>query len=118
MRHGVFFQRADNSRASIPKKMGGWWELRSRLKGGDEDGNPMLVVFSTCRELIRTLPMMPHDPTHPEDLDTDLEDHAVDSCRYLVMSRPYRTRDQQAEIDNARSPWLVANAFRLHELMD
>ena len=86
------------------------------LAKGDEDGNPMLFVFSTCRELIRTLPMMLHDPTHPEDLDTDLEDHAVDSCRYLVMSRPYRTREQQAEIDNARSPWLVANAFRFNEL--
>ena len=55
LRNGVVFRRADNSRVSIPKKMGGWSELRSRLKG-DEDGNPMLFVFSTCRELIRTLP--------------------------------------------------------------
>ena len=55
----------------------------------------MLFVFSTCRELIRTLPMMLHDPTHPEDLDTDLEDQTVDSCRYLVMSRPYRTRNNK-----------------------
>ena len=59
----------------------------------------MLFVFSTCRELIRTLPMMLHDPTHPEDLDTD----------------PYRTREQQAEFDNARSPWLVAKAFRFND---
>ena len=43
------------------------------LAKGDEDGNPMLFLFSTCGELIRTLPMMLHDPTHPEDLDTDLE---------------------------------------------
>ena len=111
------FRRADNSRVSIPKKIGGWSELGSRFKG-DQHGNPMLFVFSTCRELIRTLPMMLHDPTHPEGLDTDLEDHAVDSCRYLVMSRPYRAREQQAEIDDARSPWLVANAFRLNELLD
>ncbi len=51
--------------------MGGWSELRSRLKG-DLDGHPMLFVFSTCRELIRTTPMMLHDPNHPEDLDTTL----------------------------------------------
>ena len=44
MRNGAVFRRADNSRVSIPKKMGGWSELRSRLKG-DEDGNPMLVRF-------------------------------------------------------------------------
>jgi hypothetical protein len=50
-----------------------------------------------------------------EDPDTDIEDRAVDSRRYLVMSR---TREQQAEIDNARSPWLVANAFKLNELRD
>ncbi len=62
--------------------------------------------------------MMVHDPAHPEDLDTDLEDHAVDCCRYLVLSRPYHSREQQAEIDNAKSPWLVANAFRLNELRD
>lgn len=76
----------------------------------------MLFVFSTCRELIRTLPMMLHDPTHSEDLDTDLEDHAVDSRCYLVMSRPYCSGEQQAEIDNARPPWLVGNAFRLNQL--
>jgi hypothetical protein len=35
LRHGVVFRRADNSRVSIPKKMGGWSELRSRLKGDE-----------------------------------------------------------------------------------
>ena len=49
---------------------------------------------------------------------TPIEDHCCDSARYLVLSRPYRTREQQAEIDNARSPWLVANAFGLNELRD
>lgn len=29
-----------------------------------------------------------HDSIHPEDLDTDGEDHALDECRYALMSRP------------------------------
>ena len=88
MRNGAVFRRADNTRVSIPKKMGGWCELRSRLKG-DEDGNPMLFVFSTCRDLIRTIPMMIHDAAHPEDLDTAIEDHLAD--RFATWSSAART---------------------------
>src|SRR5262245_14138247 len=32
-RNGVFFRRADNARNSIPKKFGGWDQLRARLRG-------------------------------------------------------------------------------------
>jgi hypothetical protein len=28
--------------------------------------------------------------THPEDLDTKLEDHILDSLRYMCMSRPVK----------------------------
>ena len=31
---------------------------------------------------------MQYDKTRPEDLDTKLEDHILDSLRYLVMARP------------------------------
>jgi hypothetical protein len=47
-----------------------------------------LKIFNTCRNLIRTLPMLPFDPTDPEDIDTKAEDHAYDSLRYGLMSRP------------------------------
>lgn len=49
----------------------------------------MLVVFSTCADLIRTLPVLQHDPDKPEDLDTNAEDHAADELRYACMSRPW-----------------------------
>jgi hypothetical protein len=49
----------------------------------------MLFVFSTCRDTIRTLPALQHDPDRPEDLDTASEDHAADEARYACMSRPY-----------------------------
>ena len=32
---------------------------------------------------------MQHDEDHPEDVDSDGEDHAVDQIRYSAMSRPF-----------------------------
>ncbi len=87
-RAGAFFRRADNRRVSGVGAIGGWDQVRSRLKG-DGEGNPLLVVFSTCRDTIRTVPMMQHDPDRPEDLQTHSEDHVVDEIRYGCMSRPY-----------------------------
>lgn len=113
-RHGAIFRRADNSRTTRDKKMGGWDQVRSRLTG-DADGRPMLFMFETCRDLIRTLPLMQHDDHRPEDLDTDGEDHAVDETRYACLSRPYFASQHRRE---DRNPYLVANAFKLHELRD
>lgn len=83
----VGFQRADNKRVGPRGAMGGWDQLRARLKGDGE--RPMIYFFETCRDTIRTLPALPHDETRPEDVDTDAEDHAADEVRYACMSRPY-----------------------------
>jgi hypothetical protein len=83
----IAFSPADNKRVPQRGAMGGWDQLRARLVG--EEGRPMLYVFETCTHLIRTLPALQHDPDHPEDVDTDGEDHAPDECRYACMSRPY-----------------------------
>jgi len=112
MRNGAAFRRADNIRTSRDRRMGGWDQLRQRLKG-DGDGNPMIFFFDHCPNIIRTLPMMVHDSSNPEDLDTDLEDHAVDEVRYACMSRPYLARKESY---GDRNPFLVANAFKLDEL--
>jgi hypothetical protein len=63
-------------------------QIRSRLRG-DDDGNPMLVIFETCKDILRTLPVLQHDDLNPEDLDTDSEDHAADELRYACMARPW-----------------------------
>ena len=111
-RHGAPFRKADNSRVSKIKKMGGWDQLRARL-AGNADGDPMMFVMSHCRELIRTLPMMQHDANNPEDVDTDGEDHAVDETRYACLSRPFLARTETVE---SRNPYLIANCFKLKEL--
>lgn len=85
-RRGVKFHGADNKRVSQVGAIGGWDQLRARLKG-DEDG-PQIYFFSTCVHTIRTLPLLQHDQQRPEDLDSDGEDHAADETRYACMSRP------------------------------
>jgi len=111
-RNGVFFRRADNARVSTPKRMGGWDQVRWRLRG-DEAGDPMMFFVDHCRDAIRTLPMMQHDDNRPEDLDTEAEDHAVDDIRYACMSRPFGSR---VEHDEDMNPLLVRNAFKLDSL--
>jgi hypothetical protein len=83
----VFFRPADNARVARQGALGGWDQVRARLRG-DETG-PGLLIFSTCRDLIRTLPALQHDPDRPEDVDSDGEDHAPDEARYACMSRPW-----------------------------
>ncbi|MDP3940174.1 MAG: terminase family protein [Deltaproteobacteria bacterium] len=92
---GVVFRRADNKRVAARGAMGGWDQMRARLRGDGE--RPMLYVFSTCRDLIRTLPALQHDVNRPEDVDTDGEDHAPDEARYACMSRPYQPVKREPE---------------------
>ena len=84
----VPFRPADNKRVPGRGAMGGWDQMRGRFVG-DEDGHPMLVTFSTCVDSIRTIPALQHDALKPEDLDSDMEDHAADEWRYACMSRPW-----------------------------
>lgn len=114
--NGVDFMRADNKRVSGNGAMGGWDEMRQRMKG--VDGVPMLYVFETCRDFIRTVPSLPHDDKRPEDIDTDAEDHVADEARYACMSRPWiphiepksprRARDWFDEPEEEGMNWKLA----------
>jgi hypothetical protein len=90
--NGPIFREADNTRVGKIGAQSGWMAVRARLRGTDE--HPMLFVFSTCRDIIRTLPLMQHDPDRPEDLDTRQEDHAIDCLRYACLSRPWIRRGE------------------------
>lgn len=86
--NGVMWRRADNTRTPRTGAMGGWDQVRARLNGQGPNA-PMLVVFDTCVNLIRTLPALQHDPDDPEDVMDGTEDHAPDALRYMCMSRPW-----------------------------
>lgn len=75
---GVPMAPANNDRSA------GWAKLHELL-AYTEALPPRLQVFSTCANLIRTLPSLIHDDKDVEDVDTDGEDHAADTLRYLLM---------------------------------
>lgn len=81
--------RADNKR--IP----GWEQMHTRFQADP----PLLYFLETCEHTIRTLQLVGHDDTKPEDLDSEAEDHALDETRYACNSRPLVTKEQQAKND-------------------
>lgn len=84
-REGVYWVPGDNKR--IPGKQQVHWRLAFA-----KDGYPMLYVFRTCKHMVRTLPALVYDQTNVEDVDTESEDHAYDSLRYLCMDHPIPPR--------------------------
>lgn len=89
---GVYFMPGDHQR--IP----GLQQMHYRFSF-DERGFPMLYVFNTCKDFIRTVPALVYDEHKVEDVDTDGEDHIYDETRYFCMSRPIAPR-RAAEPDS------------------
>ncbi|HEV2364160.1 MAG TPA: terminase family protein [Caulobacteraceae bacterium] len=106
IRAGCRFAPADNTRVGKQGALSGWDQVRARI-GGQDGAPPMLYVFSTCRDFIRTVPVLQHDPDRPEDLDTAGEDHIADETRYACLARvlPRRSRDPVAISRQAHRLW-------------
>ena len=90
-RMGVYFEKGDH------RRIAGWMQIHNRL-AFDKNGVPMLYVFSTCREFLRTMPTLQYSRIHPEDVDSEMEDHIADETRYLCMMVPMR-----AEVPRGRT---------------
>lgn len=78
-RHGIIWIPASNRRID-------GWSLMNKYLFWDDHTQPKIKYFSTCKDSIRTLPNLVHDELHPEDIDSDGEDHAADVDRYFLMS--------------------------------
>lgn len=89
-REGVYFDKGKNDRIS------GKMQVHYRL-AFDDNGYPMMYVFNTCRQFIRTLPNLVYDTVHVEDIDTDTEDHDYDAARYFLMENPIAAREPKVE---------------------
>lgn len=85
MRNGVYFEKGDNNRLQ------GWLQCHYRF-AFDKDGKPLVYVFNTCKDFIRTIPLQMYDERHPEDCDSSLEDHIADEFRYMCMMRTVTPR--------------------------
>jgi hypothetical protein len=62
-------------------------QFHQRLRVQD-DQIPMIQVYSTCENFIRTIPLLQQDPLHIEDIDTTGEDHIYDESCHIMMARP------------------------------
>lgn len=82
---GCKWRPADRSSGS---RVAGKNELHRRLQVDDFTGEPRMVFFSNCKNLISQLPSLPLDKNNPEDVDTKSEDHLYDALRYGIMTRP------------------------------
>lgn len=67
-------------------RVNGLARLRGRLKASlvTPMEEPGIFFFETCRQAIRTLPVLPRDERKPEDVNTSAEDHIYDETRYRV----------------------------------
>lgn len=84
-KYGVYFDKGDHKR--IPGKM----QVHHRL-AFDEHGYPMMYVFDTCKQFIRTMPSLVYDTKNVEDINSAQEDHDYDACRYFFMTNPIAPR--------------------------
>jgi phage terminase large subunit len=82
MTSGVPIVKANNNRVQ------GWLQVKEFLMDG-ADGQPGLVVFSTCKGLISDMQAIQADENNPNDCAKQPHDitHGPDSLRYFCISR-------------------------------
>jgi hypothetical protein len=81
--HGLVLSPGDPSRALKMR------QVRERLRLVDGE-RPMLQVYSTCKQFLRTFPSLCLSELNPEELEDGQEDHCFDSLGHAVMARPLR----------------------------
>lgn len=84
-RCGVFNSQGDHTR------LAGLMQFHYRL-AFNKYGIPMFYCFKSCKQFIRTIPLLIYDDKHVEDIDTDMEDHIYDESRYVFMEHPLNPR--------------------------
>jgi phage terminase large subunit len=85
--NGVSLVKANNNRIQ------GWYNLKEWLKPyEDEQGikTAHLVIFKTCANIIRCLPLLQHDEKDPNDVANEPHEltHGPDAIRYFIAGRP------------------------------
>lgn len=85
-KEGISFKPAATGPGS---RVSGWALMRTMLSAAKQPRmeDPGLFVFDTCRQFIRTVPVLPRDMTKVDDVDTDAEDHIGDETRYALTTK-------------------------------
>lgn len=103
-------------------RINGWNLMRGYLRAvPNEEGKieARWQIFPSCENLIRTIPVQVYNEKagDPEDLDTDVEDHAVDSMRYgfRALAEPFVKEKKE---DKTKKPEIRGNvAARIARIM-
>jgi len=103
-RSGVPCIKANNDRAM------GWQAMRD-WQGEAMDGLPMHQITAACPRLIEQIGEAERDPKDSFDIMLNT-DHALDSCRYFVISRtPTRYNQPKHEVKVIRQEILTPETF-------
>jgi hypothetical protein len=84
LKHGLKLTPGDPDREAKIK------QLHARLTIPDDGSAPMLLVYNTCEQFIRTIPDLVADENNIEDVDTKGEDHVYDEACLVAMARPLK----------------------------
>lgn len=79
---GIYFMPSDKSRGS---RKNGLQMIRDRLEAATKREGPGLYFMQNCQSSIETIPHVPRDEKHIDDVDTNSEDHAYDMTRYRCL---------------------------------
>jgi len=104
---GLTFRPGDNAR--IAGKM----QLHERLRF-DSEGKPMLYLFRTCTDWIRTVPSLPYSATKVEDVDTNAEDHCVIGDTKVLTDKGWLTIKDLSDTIG----YVVSHDGKLHKYAD
>ena len=94
---GLSLTKSNNNREA------GWLALKELLKIQD-DGKPMLQIFSNCTEMIKCLPALQRDERQPTDCATEPHEftHYPDALRYFAI---FWWRPEKVEKEEERRIW-------------
>jgi len=94
--HGETLIKSSNNRVQ------GWYNVKEWLKPiktrdeqtGEEITTARLKIFSNCKNLIRTLPLLQHDERDPNDVANEPHEltHAPDALRGWCITRPVASK--------------------------
>lgn len=73
-------------------------QFHNRLALPVDGSPPMLQVYSTCEQFIRTIPDLVVDPNNIEYIDEAGEAHCFDEACHVLMARPISVRKGMGEV--------------------
>jgi len=100
---GLMLQPGDPDRASKIRQFRERLRVRVGVRGQLLE-RPMLLIYKTCKQFVRTIPALCVDDSNPEDIDTEQEDHVYDEACHIAMA--HRLKEAQGlQVPSAIDEW-------------